>query len=388
MGHIKRRKRKDGSVHKNYTAYWTGVDGARNRKSTFTDDAEAARNRLREYERDDSVWRPPAFTVAQACGYAGKIQRDKENTERWRQRCAAVVIQHLFPLLGKDTDLNATNIPKLVSDYIEKRRAQKGPEGKPISKSTIKKELLIVRQGCEQGQIYEEFFGNLKLFVPRHLSKKGPQRGVRLTLDQANKLIEVATPHRRPWLVFGVHSGVDIGALARIKKSDVDFTKGRHGVVFIPDTKNEHRPRTIPLTRESRWAVDARMREADGELLFAPTWSSQQFRVCMDRWCPRAGIPDRLRWKDLRRTAASLAGERGASELVLGKFFGWSGSSEMLKKVYLHLDDSAFHEMVETLPALRVPEMCQAAPDPDRKSQRNLGNAEIGQVTNPLGKAG
>lgn len=88
-----------------------------------------------------------------------------------------------------------------------------------------------------------------------------------------------------------------------------------------------------------------------GEFLFQPFWSSQAFGKCMERWCPKADIPVRIRWKDLRRTTASLAGERGASEPIVGKFFGWAGSSEMLRKVYLHLDDSAFHEVANMLPA-------------------------------------
>jgi len=382
MGYIKQRKKRG-----NYHAYWTGVDGERKRKSTSTNDPVAARERLREYERNDSVWRPPEFTVAQACEYAGQVQLDKEDSETWRRRCAKAVVQHVYPILGKDTDLNAVNIPKLVSDYIQTRRSQKGPTGEPIAKGTIRKELLIVRQGCEQGQIYEEFFGNLKQFIPKHLSKKGHQRSVRLTLDQANRLIEVATPHRRPWLVWAIHSGVDIGATHKILKTDVDLDRGRYGVVYIPDTKNEYRPRPIPLTPESRWAVDVRMQEP-GEYLFRPVWSSQAFSKCMARWCPRADVPVRIRWKDMRRTTASLAGERGASELVLGKFMGWSGSSEMLRKVYLHLDESAFHEMVERLPALRVPDMCQEAPVAPRESQHNSGNVEISQDANTLQNMG
>lgn len=208
-----------------------------------------------------------------------------------------------------------------------------------------------------------------------------------MTLDQANRLLAVATPHRLPWLVWAIHSGVDIGATHKILKTDVDLSKGKYGVVYVPDTKNEYRPREIPLTPDSRWAIDTRMAEP-GEFLFAPFWSSSAFGLCMARWCPKADIPQRIRWKDLRRTTASLAGERGASELVLGKFLGHAGSSEMLKKVYLHLDDSAFHEMVEKLPRLDVPGMCQATPESPRESQRNSGNAENEEDENSLQKAG
>jgi hypothetical protein len=63
---------------------------------------------------------------------------------RQRQRCAKAVVQHLYRLLGADTDLNAVNIPKLVGDYIRQRRKETGPGGKPIGLATIRKELLIV----------------------------------------------------------------------------------------------------------------------------------------------------------------------------------------------------------------------------------------------------
>ena len=385
MGYIRQRT-KGG----NYQAIWTDIDGKRKRRSTLTNDPIAARTRLREFERDESVWRPPAFTVAQACAYAGRSPaRQRPTPKQWRRRCAKAVVQHLFPILGQGHRFERGEHPQAGERlHPSAPKPQKGPTGEPIAKATIRKELLILRQGCEEGQICDEFFGNLKQIVPKHLSKKGHQRSVRLTLDQANKLIEVATAHRRPWLVWAIHSGVDIGATHKILKTDVDLKRGRYGVVYIPDTKNEYRPRgPIPLTPESRWAVEARMQEP-GEHLFRPVWSSQAFSKCMARWCPKADIPERIRWKDLRRTTASMAGERGASELVMGKFFGWSGSSEMLRKVYLHLDESAFHEMVERLPALRVPGMCQAASEHSGESQHNSGNIEISQDANTLQNMG
>jgi integrase len=391
MGYIKRRrKRKSKTLHKNYTAFWTGVDGERKRKSTYTDDPSAARARLREYERDDSVWRPPGFTVAQACTLAGQVQLEKEDSEGWRRRCARVVTQHIYPIMGKDTDLNTVNIPELVDRYIKTRLGHKAPSGQPIKRATIRKELLLVRQGCDKGQLYERFFGNLRQFVPKRLSGKAAEKiGTALTVEQSNKLIEVATTHRRTWLLMGMHHGIDPKALHNIRPSDVHPQEGAHGKVYVPDTKNEHRPRKVPLTPETRWAIDYRLAhmKPGQEFVFSPKWTTQQITPCMKRWCAKVGIP-RIRFKDLRHTCATFGGENGQNELVLGQYFGWSGKSEMLRKVYMHVGDEALDAVSAAMPRLRVPDMRQASPDPDRKSQHISGNAEAEQIENPLEKAG
>jgi len=295
---------------------------------------------------------------------------------------------YLLPLLGADTDLNAVVIPELVDEYLRVRRRKITPAGTPTSDGSIRKELLIVRQGSKRGQRYKKFFGDLDEFIPETLQAGYKPRSARLTIEQARQLLEVATPHRRDWLLWALHTGLDPAPTHRITREHFDLELGANGVVYAPDRKNEYREdRPIPLTTEVRQMVDRRFADDRTEYLFRPVWTPQQFRPCMERWCKRAGIEQRIRWKDLRRTHASFMGDGGAAPAVIGKLLGHAPGSKVTDQVYMHAELAAREEAISTLPSL-VPDLCQATVVQLRKDKESSDESGGDESDNPTENAG
>ncbi|MBW2719108.1 MAG: tyrosine-type recombinase/integrase [Deltaproteobacteria bacterium] len=334
-----------------YWGAWRDDDGGSHRESLGTSNLKAAKARLAKREFAGSVQRVEPFTVQDALMLAGQVQVAKGNTQEWRDRCALIAEQHLLPILGADTDLNAVNIPELVDMYARTRRGQLTPKGKPPADANTRKELLIVRQGAAKGKVYKDFFGEPSELVPSTLTES-PPRDVWLTPTRFADLQAKVTPHRRDWTGFAVHTGIDIGPIHRIhKERDIDFTQGEYGAVHIRDTKTRHRDRWVPLSADARDIVDRRM-QTPHEMLFWPVWTSSQFRESMLRWCPKAGLDERIIWKDLRRTFCSWMCQAGVPMHHVIRLMG-HGSSQMVERVYMHLAPETFEQAIARLP--RVP---------------------------------
>jgi len=332
----------------------------RRRKSAYTSDEAQAWLELARYCAEASLRGPEhkPFTLHDAALSAGQKQLDKRVSKAWRERCIGIVEDHLYRLIGADFDLNNENIPRMADDYIRARRKERTPAGTPTKYSNIRKEMLIIQQGCRRSRDYGEFTGPLAHIVPDWLEQmvkaEAAESNIGFALSQIMyfNLLRVATPWRRPWIVFARNMGIDIGPTHRIPKDEIDWDMGPYGGVHVPDFKNHYRPRPVPFNHDARVAVDIRMQEP-GELLFEPMWNSQAFRVCMDRWCPKADIPRRIRWKDLsRHTMISELGNVGAPRNHTAKLVGHSGNSQMIEKVYQHLDPEALAQTVNTMPTM------------------------------------
>jgi hypothetical protein len=335
----------------------------RRRKSTYTTDEAQAWIRLAGYCTEASLRGPEhkPFTLQDAAISAGQKQLDKHVSEAWRERCIGIVEDHLYRLIGSDFDLNSENIPRMADEYIRARRKEQTPSGRPPKYSNIRKELLIIQQGCRRSRDYGEFTGALAHIVPEWLEQmvkvEAAESDIGLALSPTMylNLLRVATPWRRPWVVWARNMGIDIGPTHGIRKDDIDWSVGPYGGAPVPDYKNHYRPRFVPFNHDARVAVDIRMQEP-GELLFEPMWSSQAFSKCMDRWCPKAGIPKRIRWKDLSRyTMISELGNVGAPQNHVASLVGHSGKSQMIERVYQQLNPEALAETVNTMPTMFGP---------------------------------
>jgi len=337
---------------KYYYAYWYDAAGQRQRKTTKKTDKRAAENIARKWELASSVWRPDPFTIEDALTLAGQVQTRKGNSSI---EDALRRADHIHRHLGGRTDLNAVNLAGLGNRYIDKRRQELTNKGTPISFSTIKKELRVLAQGMGEGKRLDRFFGDPKAMFPEVLRDADGVRDRWLPRDEFAALLEQATPHRREWLIFYAHTGVDVGELHKVRKAeDLDLERGEHGYVHIRGTKTRYRDRWIPLSADARAVVDRRL-QTPGPMLFAPKWRSHQVAMSMKRWCPKAGI-EHVIIKDLRRTFCSWMFNAGAAELTVVRLMG-HGSSAMVRRVYAQLGDAAYEDAVERLPG--VPHMGQ-----------------------------
>jgi hypothetical protein len=336
----------------------------RHRRSSYTTDEAQAWQQLAEYQSERSVrLAEPPFTLADAAMFAGRRQRAKNNSRRWRDRCAQIVDAHLFRIIGPDFDLNNGDIADMSERYMLQRRKELAPSGRVISYANIRKELLVIYQGCRKARDHGKFKGALALILPENLddliamekARRKKETEFRPTEALFKALLEQATAWRRPWLQFGKNTGLDHGPVHRIRKSEILWDVGPYGAVpAYDDFKTPDRPRIVPLNADARWAVDQRMKEP-GEFLFEPTWSSQAFAACMKRWCPKAGIPKRICWKDLRHWFVSSLGNVGAPQNHVAALVGHSSDSRLIEKVYQHLDPEALAATVNTMPTIVSP---------------------------------
>jgi hypothetical protein len=272
------------------------------------------------------------------------------------------------------------------------------PAGTPTKYATIRKEVLIPHQGAGWDRDHGDgnYAGQLGHILPKWLEQLVKNEaaesdiGYAVTFEQYLSLLDVATEWRRPWIMFARNTGIDIGPAHRIPKSEIDWAIGDYGAVpVLTDTKTIYRPRMVPLNADSRAAVDMRMNEP-GEYLFEPMWSSQAFSKCMERWCPKADIPKRIRWKDLsRHTLVSELGNVGAPKNHTNALIGESGSSMMVERVYQHLDPNALADTISKIPTACGPsKVRQYDPAPSEKTQEKPGTPYLVECKKTPEKAG
>jgi len=333
---------------KYWHAKWYDAAGRRQRRSTKQTNERAALNIARRWELESSIWRPEPFTIGDALKLAGEKQVRRGNVPKTLQ-VALTRAEHVERILGAGTDLNAANLPELGDCYLDTRRGELTPWGSPITDHTIKKELRVLSQGMGEGKRLDRFFGEPKAIFPEVLRNVENPRDRWLPVPEYHALLEQATPHRREWLIFYANTGVDVGELHGIRRSDLDLERGAYGYVHVRGTKTRYRDRWIPLSADARAVVDRRMLTA-GPMLFAPVWRSHQVAQCMKRWCPKAKI-EHVIVKDLRRTFCSWMFNAGVPELATIRLMG-HGSSQMVRRVYAQLSDQTYEAAIGCLPSV------------------------------------
>jgi integrase len=305
------------------------------------------------------------------------VQVDKGNSQDWRERCEKMAEQYLIPLLGAGTNLNiedADELGDIFKEYARTRRTMPTHKGTLPSDATIRKEVLVIHQGARD--LGNKFAGDTDAIVPDFLVESAP-RDVWLTREQAGDLRRYVTPHRWDWIGFAIHTGIDIGPVHRIDKArDVDFSQGEFGAVHTRDTKTKFRDRWVPLSADARAIVDRRM-QTPHEMLFWPVWTSSQVRESMLRWCPAAGLEERIVWKDLRRSFCSWMCQAGVPMHHVIRLMG-HGSSQMVQRVYMHLAPETFEQAIAKLPS--VPPVYMDNVVPIEKHWENRGDVEEGRA--------
>lgn len=289
--------------------------------------------------------------------------------------------EHLERILGKDLDFNEpeANLERVGEYYLDQRSQEFTPWGTPIKAHTVLKELTTLGQGLRKAKRYRLYDGEATLVIPDAL-KDGEvyvPSDRWLTADEYAASHATATPHRRPWLEFLVETGSDLGEMHKIVKTehvDLSTARGPSGAVFLPGTKSASRPRWMPLTKAARAAVDERMSVA-GPMLFAPKWSSCNFKRSTRQWSKRTGVAPFIA-KDLRRTFCSRHAQLGTPMLHLERLMGHS-DSRMIKLVYARLCPETFEQAITRLDA--APYLRQATVI-DLKKRRETMGAQKGET--------
>jgi integrase len=351
---------------KYYQAWWTNVEGEREQGSTGRTTKKAAVAWLRGKELEASVRGLPAFTVGRALELAGKKQVRRGNVKRTLS-AAMSRAAHIARLWGDDTDLHGPGdresinalLVEVGGEYMDTRRTEMTPQGRPVSESQIRKELQLLAQGLRVAARGGKFTGEPNCVFPEELG--GDRIRTRCPASaELRKLRGRATPWRWRWIALYANTGADVSELHRVRrKEDVDFTeeRGPFGAIHLRGTKTAHRDRWVPMTPETHAFVDELLEISDEDrhpsrigYLMPALWDSSSFAKTVRPWCDELGI-ERIIVKDLRRYYVSTLRENGVAEADCVQLMGHVNSA-MIRRIYHQGDNAAFDQVARTLPNL------------------------------------
>ena len=233
---------------KYYQAWWTNAEGEREQGSTGQTTRKSATKWLRNKELAESVRRLSSFTVADALELAGKKQVRRGNVGG-TLKAARSRAGHIARLWGEHTDLHGPGDKESVSallvelggEYMDQRRKETTPQGRPVSESQIRKELQLLAQGLRVAVKGGKFVGEPNCVFPEELG--GDRIRARCpTSTELRTLRGRATAWRWRWIALYSNTGADISELHRVRrKEDINFDRGPCGAIHLRGTKTEHR---------------------------------------------------------------------------------------------------------------------------------------------------
>lgn len=196
-------------------------------------------------------------------------------------------------------------------------------------------------------------------------------RIVRLSTDEAHRLVNACPPDFRQLVGAALLTGCRYGELTALRARDFECkavakpgAKGQngeteqYGTILVAESKSA-KPRRVPLTAEGvrffealsagRPADDLLLTKIDGN-----AWGkSEQFRR-MRAACEAAKIIPAINFHGLRHTTASLLVEAGTPLAFVAEVLGHA-DTRMVSRHYAHLAPSILHETIRAnLPAFGV----------------------------------
>lgn len=276
---------------------------------------------------------------------------------------------YIIPTLGniRLQKLTESHIQTVYLDLLEEE---------DLSVNTIRLIHAVLRNALDAAVKMRKITSNPANLVT--LPKAVKKELAFLTIEQAQKLLEVAHNHKlETLLTIAIATGMRQGELLALRWSDIDFQKGTVHVIRSLSYRNpdetgarhkEEEPktasskRTIPLPD---FAVDALQRHRVRQLeqrLQSSEWEEKglvfpnakggylwlgpmraQFRKLLEE----AGLP-RIRFHDLRHSAATILLAMGVSPKVIQERLGHSNISTTLG-VYGHVTESMQKEAIDKL---------------------------------------
>ena len=165
-----------------------------------------------------------------------------------------------------------------------------------------------------------------------------------LSLEECKRLIwACAQPHLRTIVTIALHTGMRLGEILNLKRSDLDFSSG---LIIIRDSKNGE-PRHLPMDSTVAALLANYPPGSNGYLFPGPNGGplgsiKHSFRTALRR----AGISD-LHFHDLRHTFASQWMMNGGDLYLLKDILGHK--SIAMTQRYAHLSPAYKRAMVERM---------------------------------------
>src|SRR5512138_2651996 len=256
-------------------------------------------------------------------------------------------VKALLATLGRERKL-ATICSGTFDDYVPARRKAKHKTKKrPPNDYTIRRELqklvailrMAKRAGC--------YYGELDALIPEWLEGRYSPRERALSVQEINAFL-AALPTRR-WRAIAVVCfaiGCRLSEACKLRKSDIDLD---NGVVYVSGTKTRKSDRGLPILSPFRQALI----EAMSELPIGKISNvDRTFKIA----CERAKI-EKCSPNDLRRTHATLLGERGVDLRQIRDLLGHE-TITLTKRTYNQAEARRLGPLIEAqlaaAPALEI----------------------------------
>jgi integrase len=209
-----------------------------------------------------------------------------------------------------------------------------------------------------------------------------------LSAAEVERMAEAIVPPYGVLVRFAAYTGLRAGEIAALRVKRLDLLRGTVRVVesatevggrlMLGPTKT-HAERTVRLPRFLREDLAAyladRPHDPDAFLFTAPRGGQLRHHNFYQRlFCPalpRAGLPEQVRFHDLRHTCAALLIAQGAHPKVIQAHLGHS-SIQVTMDRYGHLFPDAMEHLADRLDAARA----TARTNPAR-SERRAGVVEL-----------
>jgi integrase len=221
------------------------------------------------------------------------------------------------------------NLALLSAEEIDAYLAARRAFG--IGDLSLYKEISLLRQAYRAAFPSAPFpYGRLN---PNYVPRKRF-----MTASEAARLLAVASPAARTWLLLALYAGAEPAAIPRCSWDGVDL-ESRY--IHVPGTKGNSRDRWIPL---SEVLVD-HFATLDRRAPLVPGWRNR-YRG-LRRWCERLEL-ERVTLTDCRRTFGSWLKQAGVDSKRVADLMGHT-TTKMVDEVYGQLNAAAYREAIDLL---------------------------------------
>lgn len=276
---------------------------------------------------------------------------------------------HVLPQLGEVTlaDLNPSHVQRLYAEVM----------AAGLSPKSARNIHHVVHAMLERAVRLDLIPSNVAHLVDR---PRAPHRELPvLTQDQARSLVEAARDHRlRALFVLAVTTGARSGELLGLTWDDIDLDNAAITIkktlqkqgdsIRLIETNTARSRRKVAIPR---LAVEAlrwhRARQAEESLALGPAWRNvlnlvfttrlgtplDQRNVLRREFRPllkSAGLPETLRFHDLRHIAAALALGKGMPVPAVSEMLGHADSATTLR-VYAHAVPGTQRQVADAMEA-------------------------------------
>ncbi len=330
------------ALYKRGKTYWSAIwtDGVRQLHSLETTNRRRAET-IEQKLRDETLAR--RFQLP-------NLKPDMPFAELWARFLAEGDvkphhIERANHFLGFFAEMSIGQITKNdIVRYRKLRQEAARRKGKPLSETTINRDIEVVRHllfwAADEGFIPANPLARVRMARERR-----GRRPVMTVADEA-KLLAASADHLRPIVAAALDSGMRRGELLNQRWEDVDFDRRAISVTHSKTPEGEHR--LIPMTNRVHETLSA-MRKPAG-IVF--TFDGEPLRRIKTAWAGalrRSGIP-RCRFHDLRHTFNSRLADLGIIADVRKELMGHSRGGDV-NSIYTHIELPTLRKAIALLDA-------------------------------------